>query len=159
MVYQILIIKIQKKTIVKVAKELGVDLQLNDTVSLNKLENKKTKKVDYNIELKNESLKSAVMQNRKEKQIFISPNNEISIEDAETTIRANRSKKRIYINDHMTNSNFNLLKHAKQLLKEGWKYVWYKFGKFFVKKSHNSNIIIIRSMRMVNDFNNIITAE
>lgn len=81
------------------------------------------------------------MQKRKEKQIFIHQNNEISSEDMETTIRANRSKRRIFINDHLTNLNFNLLKHTRLLLKEGWKYVWFKFGKIFVKKSDNSKVI------------------
>lgn len=134
-----------KKSIVEVAKELKINIQTKDGIT--KLQNKKTKKVDYNVEFKNESLKSTFMQKRKEKQIFVSQTNEISSEDANSTIRANKSKKQIYINDHLTHFNFNLWKHAKSLLKEGWKYVWCKFGKIFVKKSDNSNIIIIRSMR------------
>lgn len=123
-----------KKAIIDVAKELDIHINTNDIISISKLQNKKSKKVDYNVEFKNETLKTSIMQKRKEKQIFINQNNEIFSEDADTTMRVNRSKKRIYINDHLTHFNFNILKHAKLLLKNGWKYVWYKFGKIFVKK-------------------------
>lgn len=124
-----------KKAIIEVAKEFDINMNTNDIINVNKLQNKKAKTVDYNVEFKNEFLKKSMMQKRKEKQIFINSANEILSEDAETTVRANRSKKRVYINNHLTHFNFNTFKHAKLLLKNGWKYVWFKFGKIFVKKN------------------------
>lgn len=87
---------------------------------------------------------------RKEKKIFINSTKNIFSVQNNNMPNANR----IYINEQLTKFNFNLFNHAESLKQHGYNYVWYKFGKIFVRKTGNSNILVIRSMKMVDNLIN-----
>lgn len=109
---------------------------------------KKTNKHDYMFELKNKDLKKEIINKRKTKLIYFNNSLEIfSVNSNSTTINKNNS--RIFINDHLSKFNSHLFKHAKSLKNCNYKYIWYKFGKIFVKKDDNSEVINIRSYQSI----------
>lgn len=61
------------------------------------------------------------------------------------------NKKRISIVDQLTERNRNLLREAKTLHIHGYKYIWTKNGKICVRKTNESEIIIIKCMEEVTD--------
>lgn len=136
-------------TLLKIGKELEINVSDDDIVGIRKLENKKTKRCDYSFQLRNNNIRSLFLTRRMDKRIFITPSKEI-VCGVDNLPNASR----IYINEHLSKFNFNLLNQAKSLKQHGYNYIWYKFGKIFVRKTGNSNIILIRSMKMVNDLIN-----
>lgn len=136
-------------TFINIGKELQVDISKNDIASIQQLENKRTKKLYYSFQLKDSQIKSLFIQKRKQKKIFITASNQITSSEENLATAT-----RLYINEHLSKFNFDLLNHAKSLKQHGYNYICYKFGKIFVRKSGNSNIILIRSMNMVNDLIN-----
>lgn len=132
--------------LLNIGQELEINISNEDIINIRKLENKKTKKTDYSFELKNEKIRSLFLMRRMEKQLFITASKEV-VSAPDPLPNANQ----IYINEHLSKFNFNLLNHAKSLKQHGYHYIRYKFGKIFVRKTGNSNIILIRSMGMVND--------
>lgn len=140
----------QIKTITEIAHELNFDFDASEITKISKMENERLKSVDYSFEFKNEKIRSMFLMKRKEKKIFInSAKNIFSLENNNMP-----NAKRIYINEQLTKSNFNLFNHAKSLKQHGYNYVWYKFGKIFVRKTGNSNIHIIRSVKMIDNLIN-----
>lgn len=149
----------QPKIINDILKEMNINITNEDIKNISKYENKTTKTTDYTIELKNENLKTLILNKRKEKRIFINSKKQIISEDLNQTINgSNQDKKPIYINEHLSKFHFDLLKHAKSLKQHGYNYVWYKFEKIYVRKTGNSKIINIRSMKtidnLINQINN-----
>lgn len=61
-----------------------------------------------------------------------------------STIGINASSRPVYINDHLTPKSKGLLKRAKDLRLKGFKYVWTREGKIFVRKDDASPVINIR---------------
>lgn len=134
----------------KIANELDITLTPSDIKDVSYFNNKKTNKHDYVFELRNKELKKEFIYKRKTKLIYVNNNLEIfSVNSNSSTI--NKSSSRIFINDHLSKFNHHLFNHAKSLKNIGFKYVWYKFGKIFVKKSDVSEVINIRSYQMVDN--------
>lgn len=140
----------QTTAIINIAEKFNIDLNASEITKITKLENKKLKSVDYQFEFKNEKIRTMFLSKRKEKKIFIDSKKTIFSVDNNNMPNA----KRIYINEQLTKFNFNLFNHAKSLKQHGFNYVWYKFGKNFVRKTGNSNVLIIRSMQMVDNLIN-----
>lgn len=132
--------------LIQISEGLDIGITEDDIINIKKLENKKTKKIDYSYEFKNSKIRSLFLMKRMEKKIFVTSSKEV-ICTKDTLPNANR----LYINEPLTKFNFNLLNHAKSLKQHGYTYVWYKFGKIFVRKTGNSNIILIRSLNEIND--------
>lgn len=138
------------EVVLKVAEELDVNLVSSDIKEVSCFVNKRTNKSDYVFELKKPELKKELIMKRKSKLIYANNNLEIfSVNSNSSTI--NRNSSRIFINDHLCQFNHHLLNHAKSLKNCGYKYVWYKFGKIFVKKDDTSEIISIRSYQMIDN--------
>jgi len=68
------------------------------------------------------------------------------------TVRIDQNTDRgllVYINEHVTIKNQKLLKTAKALRDHGFKYVWSKNGKVFVRANNDSRIIHIGKVEEV----------
>lgn len=137
-------------SVVNIANELNIQIENPDISKITKFENKRSKNVDYSIEFKDEKLRSLLLSKRREKRLFVNQSKEIISADSNDLPNA----KRIYINEQLSQFHFHLLNHAKSLKQHGYDFVWFKFGKVFVRKSGNSNIINIRSTNMVDDLIN-----
>lgn len=136
--------------VLKVANELDIHLTPSDVTDVTYFNNKKTNKHDYIFKLKNKELKKEFIQKRKSKLMYVNHNLEIfSVNSNSSTINKNNS--RIFINEHLTQFNHQLVNHAKSLKNCGYKYVWYKFGKVFVKKTDVSEVINVRSYQTINN--------
>lgn len=61
------------------------------------------------------------------------------------------NQKRVAIVDQLTERNRNLLREAKSLRSQGFKYIWTKNGKICVRKTSESNIIIIKTMAEIDE--------
>lgn len=55
-------------------------------------------------------------------------------------------EKPIFINDHLTPRTKGILRKAKDLRNKGFKYVWSRDGKIFVRKDEASQAIVIKSL-------------
>lgn len=53
---------------------------------------------------------------------------------------------RLYINENLPTSCYRLLREAKKLKDTGFKYVWYRYGKVFVRKAEGDKVIVIKSL-------------
>lgn len=136
--------------VLKIANELEINLTKSDIKDIQYFNNKKTNKHDYIFELKNKELKKEFIYKRKSKLIFVNNNLDIfSVNSNSTTINKNNS--RIFINDHLSKFNHYLFNHAKSLKNCNYKYIWYKFGKIFVKKDDNSEVINVRSYQTIDN--------
>lgn len=55
-------------------------------------------------------------------------------------------EQKIYLNEHLTRKNQNLLKKTKTIQKEhGFKFVWVRDCKIFIRKNESSRVFVIRS--------------
>lgn len=145
---------------INIANELNINISSEDIINIKKLENKKTKKIDYSFQLHDIQLKNEFLKRRKGRKIFVDSKKVISSTCFDDNSVKSNETTRIYLNENLTQFNFNLLRNAKSLRQHGYKYIWYKFGKIYVKKSDNSEIIIIRSLRMIeNLISNINTSN
>lgn len=124
-----------------------IKIESSDISKITKFENKKSKKFDYSIEFKDEKLRSLLLTKRKEKRLFINSSKQIISADNNELPNAQR----IYINEQLSQFHFHLLNHAKSLKQHGYNFIWFKFGKIFVRKSGNSHIINFLLASMVND--------
>lgn len=59
---------------------------------------------------------------------------------------------KIILADQLTENNRNLLKEAKSLRNHGFKHIWVKNGNVLVRKSDNSEVIIVKTL---NDIRNL----
>lgn len=63
---------------------------------------------------------------------------------------------KIFINEHLTAQNGKLLMAAKTLRNQGFKFIWHRGGKIFVRMHENSPVIWIRE---ASDITNLIKTE
>lgn len=61
-------------------------------------------------------------------------------------LKENDSLKTTYINDFLCKESMELLNHAKSIKAVGYKYVWTRDSKIFVKKDEKSRAVFIRNM-------------
>lgn len=137
------------EVVMKIADELDINLTPADIKVVSCFKNKKTNKVDYVFELHKSELKKEFIMKRKSRSIYANNNLDIFSVNSNPTINNNGA--RIFINDHLCQFNHHLLNHTKSLKNFDYKYVWYKFGKIFVKKNDSSEIIAIKSYQAVDD--------
>lgn len=138
------------EVVLKIADELDINLQPSDITDVTYFNNKRTNKHDYIFEIKDKELKKEFIKKRKSKLIYVNHNLEIfSVNSNSSTINKNSS--RIFINDHLSKFNHHLFNHTKSLKNCNFKYIWYKFGKIFIKENDNSEVINIRSYQMVDN--------
>lgn len=64
-------------------------------------------------------------------------------------LKEDSSLKSVYINDFLSRESMELLNHAKSVKAVGYKFVFVKSGKIFVKKDEKSRAIVVRSMEDV----------
>lgn len=64
--------------------------------------------------------------------------------------------KQIRFHNELTKTNFELLKHARTLKDDPWKYVWESEGRIFVRKNDGERAINIKSVNQLRDITNVI---
>lgn len=84
------------------------------------------------VELQSSDIKNTIIQLAKAKQLKA---NHLGFD----------SHNKVKIAERLTPYNKNLLREANQLRSHGIKFIWIKYGKIFIRKNHNSEIINIRS--------------
>lgn len=138
------------EVVVKIAGELDINLTPSDVKEVSCFVNKKTNKADYVFELHKKELKKEFIMKRKSKLLYANNNLEIfGVNSNSSSI--NRNSSRIFVNDHLCQFNHHLLNHAKSLKNFDFKYVWYKFGKIFIKKDDTSEVISVRSYQTIDN--------
>lgn len=118
------------KTVEAITASVGVETTFLKAFRIkSKIENKPSKII---AEFQTNQIKRTVMENvRKTKLTGI-------------TVNANWSDDKIFINDSLTQFNRNLFFKAKVVAREkGYKFVWFKDLKLFIKKNENTKVIII----------------
>lgn len=83
--------------------------------------------------------------NRWRKQEFMAAKKNVR-QISSAAIGFNASDHTIYINDHLTPRSKGLLKRAKDLRIKGYKYVWPREGKIYVRKDDHSNVILVKNI-------------
>lgn len=127
-----------KKLLLDIASHLEVNLKSEDIVEIN-MYSQKNNITNINFELKEEELCQNIIEKRKNKEFIMDSNKEIKVYDSmrhlERNERAQYSKGKIYINEQLTKYNLELFKKAKLLRGFGYKFIWHRFGKIFVRKN------------------------
>lgn len=60
----------------------------------------------------------------------------------------------IFLDEELTKETYNLYKKAKCLKEHGYKYIWHKDGKVFVRRMDGDNVIVIKNELVLNDLLN-----
>lgn len=101
-------------------------------------ENNITDAYFLNNRLKSNDNKNLVIKfaEKKSKDIFM---------EAKSKLKNNEESKKIFVNDLLSKDTLSVLNHAKTLKTVGYKFVFPKHGKIFVKKNETSRAKIVRS--------------
>lgn len=115
-----------KSKIMKVMRTLKSELVEEDIIELNKIHTKNNKSLLIKIKLNSIEKKKEILSKRKKTGKLTTAS--CGIDDHETAL---------FINEDMSTENYKLFKRALSLKFNGYKYVWYKNGRIYVRKTDN----------------------
>jgi hypothetical protein len=120
--------------VVKVAGCINIELSPKDIEAAHRLPARKTSTAPPRIIVQFSS--------RKKRDEFIAARSQVAPITSQRLV-GGKSSDRIYVNENLTRYYSELLWRAKQKGKaEGYKFVWYKYGKVLAKKSETSQSVI-----------------
>lgn len=61
-------------------------------------------------------------------------------------LKTDKSLQNVFINDFLSRDTIELLNHAKSVKAVGYKFVFVRGGKVFIRKNENSRVVGVRSM-------------
>ena len=120
--------------VMKIAKAIKINLDIQDIEAVRRLPVRKSSAAPPRIIVQFSS--------SKKRDEFIAARSQLA-HYTSGRIVGGKSKDRVYINENLTAFNRELLWKTKQKGKaEGFKFIWFKFGKVLAKKNENSPGVI-----------------
>lgn len=139
-----------KQIMVNIAHKLDTQLTMEEISTVQRYPLKSHNKFDYVYQLNNKKKQTDIINKQKKTKLALKSNLEvIQYNPLDGHTQPNTSK--IIITQHMTHFNYSLLQKARTLNNFGYKYVWYKYGKVYVRETDDSKLVKITSSDMVDE--------
>lgn len=140
-----------KKTLVNIARKLEINMVENDIELVHRYPLKSNQKFDYVYKLKSQDVHSELLKKRKTRKLIQNNLDVIQSDSLRGDVNHNNTGAKVLIKEHITPFNYSLLQKTRSLHNFGYKYVWFKHGKIYARKTDDSNIIRISSIETVDE--------